>query len=182
MPKWLRGCGNVNDQTKQRFIAGLDALMKTAGANSFQEALAIVKGMLLSLASKMDSLGDEKAFEDKLSEIELSAEDERMVLAVAENLPGVVNFISAVFYQDISKEFPSQNSGRPKSLPLGQEPEVREFIGRLFLQGTPLSLSKKRAAQKFGISLRTVERVWADRKKKERQPSVAEMVAFLTSE
>ena len=168
---------------KQQYLAGLDELMRKVGVNTFEEALAIAKGILLTLASKIDELGDRKAFEDKLSQIELFPEEEWMIQAIAENLPILFGFLVRSISQDFAKEFPAPppTPGRPKSLEQTQKSEVCEFVGKLFSQGTQLGLCKKRAAQKFGVSTRTVERIWADRKRTEKKPSVSEMINFLVT-
>jgi hypothetical protein len=181
--KIVGGFGSVNEQMKQQYLSALDDLMKKVGVGTFEEGRAIAKGIFLALASKMDELGDRKIFEDKLAQIELSAEEERMIQAIVENLPILLGVLGRSVSQDFAKEFPAPppTPGRPKSLEQTQKSEVCEFVGKLFSQGTQLGLCKKRAAQKFGVSARTVERIWADRKKMDRKPSVSEMINFLVT-
>lgn len=153
--------------------------MKLVGENSFDEGFAKARKVFVAIAAHLEALGDRKAFDTMLSKLEISAEEEQQFLAVAENLTALLGLGVQIFAQRFSKEFPVKLSGRPKSLPQAQERKLCEFIGGLFLQGTQLKVCKKRAAQKFGVSLRTVERVWADRKMKKRKPSVGEMLEFL---
>ena len=67
--------------------------------------------------------------------------------------------------QEIAKSLPPPPGGRPRQLTPQQSMEVCLQIGHLYGQGVALPDAQKRVAQRYDVSLRTMQRAWQDRTK-----------------
>jgi hypothetical protein len=65
--------------------------------------------------------------------------------------------------QDAAKSLPPSPGGRPHELTHDQRREVCKQIGYLYGEGVALSDAKKRMAQRYAVSLRTIQRAWQER-------------------
>ena len=66
-------------------------------------------------------------------------------------------------FQNIVRALPPSPGGRPHELTPGQRREVCSQIGFLYGQGVELADAKKRMAQRYDVSLRTIQRAWKER-------------------
>jgi len=67
--------------------------------------------------------------------------------------------------QGIAKSLPPPPGGRPRELTPQQCMQVCLLIGQLYGQGVELPDAQRRMAQRYGVSLRTIQRVWQQRAK-----------------
>ena len=65
--------------------------------------------------------------------------------------------------QGIAKTLPPPPGGRPRGLTPQECADICEQIGQLFGKGVELTDAKKRMAQRYGVSLRTIQRAWQHR-------------------
>ena len=88
-----------------------------------------------------------------------------------EELERWLGFIRAVPYflrsalQGIAKTLPPPPGGRPRELGPQECMEVCLQIGNLYGQGVELPDAQKRMAQRYDVSLRTIQRIWQQRGK-----------------
>jgi hypothetical protein len=66
--------------------------------------------------------------------------------------------------KEAQKHLPREPGGRPQAVKPEEYPKVCEEIGRLFARGTPLKIAQERVAQRRGVSQRTIQRIWQNRK------------------
>jgi hypothetical protein len=65
----------------------------------------------------------------------------------------------------------SVSPGRPVVLADSAKDEICDSVSDLYRKGVALTLAKERSAERFGVSMRSVERVWRQRNKlAERKP------------
>jgi len=67
--------------------------------------------------------------------------------------------------QTAAKSLPPSPGGRPRELSPEQRREVCLQIGQLYGLGVELPLAQKRMAQRYDVSLRTIQRAWQERAK-----------------
>ena len=65
--------------------------------------------------------------------------------------------------QDAAKSLPPPPGGRPRGLSPEQRKEICLQIGQLYGQGVELRDAQKRLAQRYHVSLRTIQRAWQGR-------------------
>lgn len=88
--------------------------------------------------------------------------EERLLLATAKFLPQILAAVAKQFAETIAHDAPPPPPGRPQ-VDFQRKAEVVAFIEKLHMQGTGLERNKNRAAQRFGISESTVQRIWDGR-------------------
>jgi len=76
-----------------------------------------------------------------------------------------VPFILRGAFQDLAKGLPPSPGGRPHELRLDQSREVCKQIGYLYGEGVTRADAKSRMAQRYGVSLSTIQRAWNKRAK-----------------
>jgi hypothetical protein len=70
---------------------------------------------------------------------------------------------------------PALNSGRPPALSSQKANEALDYVSKLNRQGCTLEVAKSRAAQRFGCSLRTIERLWIKRESIDADEEIVEV-------
>ena len=95
-----------------------------------------------------------------------SAEEFEKVTAFLRTLPP-----SARPAKDAAKGLPSPPGGRPHGLTPKQGREVCRQIGQLYGEGVDLADAKLRMAQRYGVSLSTIQRAWKKRVNTSSAPS-----------
>ncbi len=88
-----------------------------------------------------------------------------------EELETVLTLIRTVPYllrnhlQGAAKNLPPSPGGRPRELSPQQSREICMQIGQLYGLGVELPHAQKRMAQRYDVSLRTIQRAWQERAK-----------------
>jgi hypothetical protein len=68
-------------------------------------------------------------------------------------------------FQDATQSLPPSPGGRPRELLPEQCKEICLRIGQLYGVGVEVRDAQKRMAQRYGVSLRTIQRAWQERAK-----------------
>jgi hypothetical protein len=90
---------------------------------------------------------------------DLPPEKVEKVFSVIRTLP----YLLRGAFQNIVKALPPSPGGRPHELTPEQRREVCNQIGFLYGQGVELADAKKRMAQRYDVSLSTIQRAWKKR-------------------
>jgi hypothetical protein len=181
--RWQNAAGvltTMDEEPRRRIIDAVEQALKLAGAKGFEDAEATMQQIADFFAHRVKPIMNRERLEALLQQAELPPEDEQMFIAMAESFPSLIGVALNMLSSEAAKTFPVSNTGRPKSLTSTKRRAVCEHIARLYGQGTNLKVAKKRTAQKFNVSLSTVERSWAERKIGHK-PSLNELIDFLKS-
>jgi len=107
--------------------------------------------------------------------------DRFVCLFIAGHLPQLLRWGLKKMADDAARTLPAMPAGRPASMTANQREEALDYICKLLRQGVSLDIAKQRAADRYGCSLRTIERYWAARKEPEEdKPTLSELEAFLS--
>lgn len=172
----------MDRKSRTQFISGVEKAFKAVGATSIEDGCEKAAKIFEALAILIRRFGNREELEKFLAADQVSPDEQRIAVAAAEQLPALMNVALQLLSEMIAKDLPIPPKGRPKSLTVTKERQVCEHIGKLFSSGTPLKIAKGRTARKFGVSRTTVERIWADRKKNARKPSLDEIVAVFRTD
>lgn len=85
--------------------------------------------------------------------------------------------------QPAARAFAAGSAGRPNAIPEAIKPQIIEFISRVEKLGGKRRVAQQRAAQHFGLTLRSVQRVWRHRGRYSpgRAASISELIANFDS-
>jgi hypothetical protein len=170
----------MEDMARQKVIDAIEQALISVGAKGFEDAEATMQQIADFFSYRVKPLMNRERLNELLEKAEISSTDEQMLMAISESLPSLIAVGLTMLSSHATKSFPLPNTGRPKSLTSQKRRAVCENIAKLHAEGTNLITAKQRTAQKFNVSLSTVERIWAERKKGHK-PSVNEVIDFFKS-
>ena len=161
----------MDEELRQKITELMDETVRAFGPQSWNEAIDGLIRLAEWFLQNADSL--------RVDSIMRLLEDVPMERDDAEQRQARVEFLREVFQQIPSltrslaielagrakQNLPPSPGGRPRIATPEQAQAVCGFIGRLFSQGVTLQTAKQRAAQRFALSQRTVDRIWAQRGK-----------------
>ncbi|MBS1800476.1 MAG: hypothetical protein JSS95_11700 [Acidobacteria bacterium] len=83
--------------------------------------------------------------------------------SVLQYAPFLLNRLVRKIAKDATKGLPGSPSGPKPVVDDSQKQAICHYIGGLYAAGVSLTDAQKRAAMRWGISLRSVQRIWAER-------------------
>lgn len=148
----------------ERIVETYETLIKMAGAQSLEDEMARVRRAGAYVQKYLPLVMEMHSGREELIAATAALPDDYapMVEAFMAAVPELVRVLFARLYKGTSKAFPTPLGGR-RSVPTKQRTEVCQFILAAFGRSVPLGMAQKRAAAKFGLGLRTVQRIWRDR-------------------
>jgi hypothetical protein len=176
------GGGYVDPEVRERIINAAEQALITVSGKSFEEgarfATKIVE--LVYTTVKQVQTKDElrKVME---SAPEPSEHELQIILFAAENLPNLLRFGIKELSRRASTTLPTLQAGRRRKVTAQESRVVVNTVSELMVKGANLKAAKIRAAQQFGCSKRTVERIWSSRKNlPEAEITVADVLRFFS--
>lgn len=170
----------MDDQTRQALIKAIEDGLKGVGVSSLEACSDWIDKFAEALQSQIKPLCNRERLDDFLKSIEIQEDAALLVRTIAES---PMAFFLLTFRQvlpQLQKEVAPINTGRPKALPSEKRRAVCKFISELNEKGISLGTAKQRATRTFSVSLTTIERIWAARKRGH-QPTVREAVKMLNA-
>ena len=158
----------MSEENRLRVINAMEKGFQDGGAVDFADASSTVENLAKLLLSSAAFFRSRETVDTALQKLEMTEEEERKFVRGMESLVFAVSFLMPRVLKS-AEAIAFSEPGRPKSLSPAKEQEMVNYISRLHALETDMSICKDRAAQKFGISRSTVERIWLDRKKKKRR-------------
>jgi hypothetical protein len=156
----------MTDETVQAVVDGLERLLKQhAAVERLEDASQLIQRFTDFLLHQVMPFCNREHLIETLKQKDATAEEEMLIRGVIADFPGIALALFEHALPMVRKEFPTANSGRPKSLTSGEEKVVCEYVGKLHTEGLNIKTAKQRAAQKFNVSVSTINRTWAERKK-----------------
>lgn len=153
----------MRPEARNRVLAACDELAKSAGASSFEEMVDKACVVLESLASFMGEIRTRDQAIAALDKMDATGAEEKLLLAGIRMVPMLARFGTKKVTKDVESNFGSFPTGRKPVLKGEQAMAAIEYIADLHKRGTELGTAIQRAAQRFGVGFRTVERVWNNR-------------------
>ena len=154
----------MDEKLREQIVVALEKAMKTVGAKDYEsgmEQTSRLAAVVHESVESMKTLDDLRVLLDRLPP--LTKREEVIALLIARNLPGVLRFGFKLAAKRAAADLPALNGGRPPKLSSQRAYEALDYVSKLNRQGCPFEVAKSRTAQKFGCSLRTIERLWKDR-------------------
>jgi hypothetical protein len=84
-------------------------------------------------------------------------------LLLANRLPQVVRLGLKIAAKKGADTLPAMKGGRPPAIPVSHAGEVLDYVAKLIRVGCSLEIAIQRASDRFGASVRTIQRLWTKR-------------------
>jgi hypothetical protein len=179
----------VDAEIREKIVAAFHKLVQEAGAPTFEEGMTQAETLTASLGSWIlfvnGVIKQIRTTEDLRRMIDcqvlFSEHDQALLLAVLASLPQILRFVMAAIAEKAASDLPPPPSGRKRTFTPQQAHGVLDYISQLNRTGVRMKTAKGRAAQKFGCSPRTVERLWASRESvpSEDPPTIQELISMV---
>ena len=153
----------MRPELRDKLLQVADRKLQQFGMQSLEEAVdkACVGFEKLSLA--MTPIRTRQGLIELFDRVELTEAEEIYAIPVAEHFPHVLRELIIHLFESALRDLPPQPAGRKRSLSFDESAELCSYVAELFGKLPDLKACKKRAAQRFGVSLSTVERAWRKR-------------------
>jgi hypothetical protein len=182
----------VDIEIREKMVVAFDKLVRVAGASSFEEGMRQAEALTGLLSNwilfangfirKIQTIEELRQTLD--SQMSLPERDQILLLAALQSLPQILRLgITAIAEKAVST-LPPPRGGRKRILTAPKAQEMLDFISKLNRVGTQMKVAKKRAAERFGCSLRTVQRLWANRESvpSEAPPTIQVLLSTILKE
>jgi hypothetical protein len=106
--------------------------------------------------------------------------EEKIMLLLMDQLPQVLRIGFRMVAAKAKATLPAPSGGRPRATTANKTQEVLDFVSELFRKGSRLRVAQARAAKKYGLSPRTIERLWSNRESiPEDEPTIDDALMFI---
>jgi hypothetical protein len=155
----------MRPESRDQFLASADVTAKALGGSCLQDGINIVRSTLAALTKIADMIQTPELVVKNLDELNITPEQERILIQFAAAGPLVVKWIIQKLHKSAEERLPTLPNRRP-AVAAKTQIEILRFIDQQhFKYGIAKKYAKMRASQHFGCSKRTVERYWGDRKR-----------------
>lgn len=161
----------LDEELRQKITELMDETVRAFGPQSWNEAIDGLIRLAEWFLQNVDSLRVDSIMK-LLEDVPMEGDDAEQRQArveflreVFQQVPSLTRSLAIELAGRAKQNLPPSPGGRPRIATPERAQAVCGFIGRLFGQGVPLQAAKQRAAQRFALSQRTVDRIWAQRGK-----------------
>jgi hypothetical protein len=154
----------MRDELAEHFIAELERAFQAVGATDYEAGLGVTIRFLEVIFETAEQVNTREKAREVLKKMPEPSESELpFYLAGLGFLPQLVTMGVQFVGNEMKSDFPEKRGPKGK-LTAHEQRQACEYIGKLLAQGMSLKISQERAAAKFHVSKRKIERVWQGRK------------------
>jgi hypothetical protein len=153
----------VTPQGRDKVLREADKMVQTVGGNSIEEAVELACRGFEKLLTILNMMRTRERAIETLDRLEATPAEEKFLVFSIKAIPMLVRFGAKKLAAQTQQDLPAPPTGRPPELTAEQQVKIINLISELNRIGTDLGSCKCRAQQRFGVSFRTVERVWNER-------------------
>jgi len=171
----------LDEKTREKLVASFEEAIRAVGAPSYEEGFETLARLIRFAGEGIETIGTRDKLRETLDRLPpLSIRDRFICMFIAGHLPQLLRWGLRKMADDAARTLPAMPAGRPTSMTANQREEALDYICKLLRQGVALEIAKQRTADKYGCSLRTIERYWAAREESaEESPTMDEINTFL---
>ena len=154
----------MDEEMREAMVTTFVEAMHNAGAENYEEGLAKVVKLIEIVHGWVVKIQTVEGLRATVAEMQpMSREEESIAPFLFRNLLAVVGLLVRSGANALAADLPAFPAGRPHTLSVEEIQELLDYISGLHRRGTNLTVAKVRASQRYSCSVRTVERLWAER-------------------
>lgn len=169
----------MDEKIREKMVSALENAVHTAGAKDYEDGMNQATKLIEFAHNGVQSIRTIKGLRATLDSCPpMSKSEEKVALLTLNLLPQL--FRIALKMAAAKATLPPPSGGRPRATTANKTQEVLDFVSELFRKGSRLNVAKDRAAKKYGLSLRTIERLWSKRESiLEDEPTIDDALRFI---
>lgn len=152
----------MNEKLREKIVIAFEKSIQRAGAKDYQSGMEQAGKVLAFFCERVEAMKSPDELRTLLDRLPpMSKHEEMIALVLAQNLHHVFRLGLKAAAKRVATDFPI--GGRPPALSNQDARVALDYVSKLNRQGCPLEVAKSRTAQRFSCSVRTIERLWAQR-------------------
>ncbi len=155
----------MKPETRDRLLAGIDSA--TARLTQFPTIESVVLWLWEFSGRVHRKLENVRTREQIVALLDAEPEPSASTIWMCESVTDYAPFLVNRFVKKVAKEaaknLPENPSGPKPVIAESEKPLICAFIKELYGNKVSVQDAKRRASKKWGVSVRSVERVWAER-------------------
>lgn len=154
----------MDEELREKLIAGIEKSMLAVGGGKYSDGMQTARRMLgwmYENVLRLQTTDDLRKFLDECEPV--SKREAILVAFVINHIPHIIRLGLKFAAQKAISALPAPPGGRPQAIAKGKIGEVLDCVAQLHRRGCTFDVAIKRTAQKFAVSTRTVQRLWARR-------------------
>jgi len=151
----------VNDEAIDRIFTAMDKAFVPMGYSTFNEGTWRIAAWFEKLAKVISIMQDRNATRRWLRQ---SPEIDPVEMERLIKILGKMLFLIRRFAPMIAKRLPHDPGGRPSVSTAEMQKEICEEISTLHAKGVSIGTACTRLAARYGVSVRSIQRIWNKRK------------------
>jgi len=179
----------VDEQMREVMIVAFDNAVRMVGAQSFEEGMRQAKTVLENVSSwalfannfiqPIETVQDLRETLD--SRMSIPEREQALLLFALENLPEILREGVTTLKKKVVSSLGPRPGGRKRAFTAQESQEVLDYVSKVNREGASMPAAKRRAAQKYHCSPRTVDRLWKNREfiAKEEPPTIQELISMV---
>ncbi len=150
-------------EARERFLENAEATAKSLGGTSFQDGIDLARRTLGMLTGFFDAIQTPELLSKSLDDLDISPEMESLLIQAIASSPLLLRWTAMKLNESAKASLPTVPNRRPAVSGRTQVDIVRYVNELNFQHDVRREDAKRRAAQRFGCSVRMVERYWRER-------------------
>jgi hypothetical protein len=171
----------MDEKIREKMVLALENAVRVAGAKDYEDGMRQATNLIEFARNGAQSIQTIEGLRTVLDSCPpMSRREEKIVLVLMNQLPQVLRIGFMVAAAKAKATLPPPTGGRPRATTASKTQEVLDFVSELFRKGSRLRVAQTRAANKYGLSLRTIERLWSNRESiLEDEPTIDDGLRFI---
>lgn len=173
----------MDEKTREKMVSALENAILAAGAKDYEAGMAQASKLIAFLHNNVQMMQTKDAFRKTLDSCsEVSKSEEKIALMGLTMMPHLLRIGLKMAAKKAENTLPALPGGRPRAISATEAREILRFISGLHEKGTSFKAAKERASRRYGISLRTIERLWSKRIAiDEDKPTIEDVLDLISS-
>jgi hypothetical protein len=172
----------LDEKTREKMVAAAEEAILSLGEPTYEDGMKKAVKVLEFFTNCARSIQTRDEFRAALDACEpLSKSEATVALFAMQHLPSLARVCIKMLAKNVAADFPAPPGGRLPALTAQEAKEAVDYVWDLTRKKLPMDVAKLRAAQKYGCSRRTIDRLCANRDSEpEDKPTMAEVIKRLT--
>ncbi|MGO9340175.1 MAG: hypothetical protein ACLPY1_21980 [Terracidiphilus sp.] len=173
----------MDQEIREKMVLAVENAVLVAGAKDYETGMVQASKLVASVLNGVASIQTKDGLRTTLDSCSaISKREEKLVLLGLKMLPQVLRIGLKMAAQLAASTLPQPPGGRPRASNAAQTHAVQSYILELIGKGCSAKAAKDRAAQKFGLSQRTIHRLWSSRENvPEDEPGFKDVIGYIST-
>ena len=172
----------MNEEVREKMVLAFENAVLVAGAQDYEAGVRQASKLIEFIQDGVQSIQTKDGLRKMLdSWLPMSKSEEKVALLALKLLPQLLRIGLKGAAKKAETTLPALPGGRPRAVSADKTQEALNHVSELHRKGCTFKVAKDRASMKYGLSQRTIERMWLNRESiQEVEPTVDDVLRFIS--